>query len=171
MLSLSRNKCCLCNRGWTWTTSGSTISHQSTSKPSAKWSREAPVSLEPPNNWTRISEHVFKGINCWGVHTAGADLECCPLWLEMRVVAMAWMKSSRSGEFAIFSFRQATKKWKRVSTTAKFENWYAYYPFYRLRSIFEHFLTFNLQWFSDVSWSPFFFLISGQELLHSHTCE
>lgn len=166
MLSLSRNKCCLCNRGWTWTISGSRISHQSTNKPSAKWSHEAPVSLKPPNNWTRIFEHVFKGINCWGVHTAGIDLECCPLWLEMRVVAMAWIKSSSSGELAIFSFRQATKKWKGVNTTAPIGKLIAYYPFSRLRSIFELFLTFNLQWFSEVFWSPFF-----QELLRSHTCE
>lgn len=103
MLSLSRNKSCRCNRGWTWTTSGSTISHQSANRPLDKWL----VFSDSSNNLTRISEHVFKGRDCWGVQTAVADSESCPLFPEIKVVVIALMKSSNSGEFAFLSFKQA----------------------------------------------------------------
>ena len=107
MLSLSRNKSILCRRGCTWTISGSTISHQSTNRPLTKWSSDGSESLDCSNSWTRISEHVFKGRDCWGVHAADADFESVLLCPDISVSTIAWIKSSKSGEFVFLTFKQA----------------------------------------------------------------
>lgn len=103
---LSQNKSCLCIKGCNWTISGSTISHQSTSRPLAKWSLDWPLT-ESFNNRMRISAQVFKGRERWGVHTAEAEWKSRALWLERSVPAMAWRNSSKRGEFAFLNFKQA----------------------------------------------------------------